>query len=114
MMLNQVCTSGDYYFLDISIQNNTSISFDIDQLRFHVCDKKVIKATNSQQVELEPEFILYTQHHIRNRYRNVFVFSKFTFPNEKMFEIEVSEKQLSGRSIKLQLDYRQVLEAEPI
>lgn len=113
MMLNQVYTSGDYYFLDISIQNNTSISYEIDQLRFHVCDKKVIKATNSQQVELEPEFVLYTQHRIRNRYRNVFVFKKFTFPNEKIFEIEVSEKQLSGRSIKIQLDYRQILNAEP-
>lgn len=114
MMLNQIYTSGDHFFLDISIQNNTSISYEIDQLRFHVCDKKVIKATNSQQVELAPEFVLYTQHRIRYRYRNVLVFKKFTFPNEKVFEIEVSEKQLSGRTIKLQLDYRQILDAEPI
>ena len=111
--VNQVYTSGDYYFLEVSIQNRSSIIFEIDQVRFHVKDKKVLKATNVQQIELEPEYVLYTQNRIRKRYRNIFVFKKFTFPNEKTFEIEVSEKQFSGRTIRLKLDYRQILNAEP-
>jgi conjugative transposon TraN protein len=111
--VNWVYTSGDYFFMDVSIQNRSSITFEIDQVRFHVKDKKVLKATNVQQIELEPEYVLYTQNRIRKRYRNVFVFKKFTFPNEKSLEIEVSEKQFSGRIIHLQLDYRQILNAEP-
>jgi conjugative transposon TraN protein len=111
--VNQVFSTGDYYFMDVSIQNRSSIIFEIDQVRFHVKDKKVLKATNVQQIELEAEYVLYTQNRIRKRYRNVFVFKKFTFPNEKTFEIEVSEKQFSGRTIHLKLDYRQILNAEP-
>ena len=114
MILNQVYSSGDYYFIDASIQNRSSITFNIDQLRFHIKDKSVMKATNRQQVELVPEYVLYTQNKIQKRYRNVFVFKKFTFPNEKSLEIELSEKQLSGRNMKLQLDYKQILNAEPI
>ena len=111
--INQVYTSGDYFFMDVSLQNRSSVTFEIDQVRFHVKDKKVMKATNVQQIELEPEYVLYTQNRIRRRYRNVFVFKKFTFPNEKTFEIEVSEKQLSGRTLHLKLDYRQILNTEP-
>ena len=111
--INQIYTSGDYYFIDVSIQNRSSITFEIGQVRFHVKDKKVLKATNVQQIELKPEYVLYTQNRIRKRYRNVFVFKKFTFPNEKTFEIEVSEKQLSGRTMYLQLDYRLIQNAEP-
>lgn len=111
--INQVYTTGDYYFMDVSIRNRSNIIFEIDQIRFQIKDKKVLKATNIQQIELEPEYVLYTQNRIRKRYRNVFVFKKFTFPNEKTFEIELSEKQLSGRNIKLQLDYKHILNAEP-
>lgn len=114
MILNRVYSSGDYFFIDVSIQNRSSITFNIDQLRFHIRDKTVLKATNHQQVDLAPEYVLYTQDKILQCYRNVFVFKKFTFPNEKMLEIELSEKQLSGRKMKLQLDYRQILNAEPI
>jgi conjugative transposon TraN protein len=112
--VNSVFSSGDYYFMDVSIRNTSSIIFEIDQLRFHVKDKRVLKATNVQQIALEPEYVLNTQNQIRKRYRNVFVFKKFTFPNERTFEIEVSEKQLSGRTMCLQLDYKQILNAEPI
>lgn len=114
IILNQVYSSGDYYFIDVSIQNRSSIMFTMDRLRFNIKDKSVLKATNHQTIELEPECALYTQSKIQKHYRNVFVFKKFTFPNEKSLEIELSEKQLSGRNMKLQLDYKQILNAEPI
>jgi len=111
--VNGVYISGDYYFLDVHILNRTTIPFEMDQLRFHIKDKNVLKSTNVQQLELEPEFMLYHQQHIRRQYRNVLVFKKFTFPDEKIFELEISEKQISGRTMRLQLDYRDILQAEP-
>jgi hypothetical protein len=42
----------------------------------------------------------------------VFVFKKFTYPNKKVFSIELSEKQISGRNIKLEIDYKKVLNAD--
>jgi conjugative transposon TraN protein len=112
--VNGIYTSGDYYFLDVTILNRSNIIYEIDQLRFHIKDKKVFKSTNVQQLEIEPEYKLYHQNRIRRQYRNVFVFKKFTFPNEKILEIEVSEQQISGRTMRLQLDYKDILQADPL
>ena len=35
-----------------------------------------------------------------------------TFPNDKVFSIELSEKQISGRTITLSIDYEDVLYAD--
>jgi UDP-N-acetylmuramate--alanine ligase len=43
---------------------------------------------------------------------NLFVFEKFTFPDQKVFTIEFSEKQISGRTVKLMIDYEDVLNAD--
>lgn len=41
-----------------------------------------------------------------------FVFEKFTFPDEKVLTIEISEKQISGRTITLRIDYADILHAD--
>jgi conjugative transposon TraN protein len=112
--VNGVFTSGEYYFMDVTILNRSNILYEIDQLRFHIKDKKVFKSTNVQQLEIEPEYKLHHQNRIQRQYRNVFVFKKFTFPNEKILEIEVSEKQISGRTMRLQLDYKDILQADQL
>jgi len=35
-----------------------------------------------------------------------------TFPNDKVLSLELSEKQISGRTISLTLDYEDVLSAD--
>lgn len=45
-------------------------------------------------------------------YRNVLVIKKLTFPNDKILTIELSEKQISGRTIHLNIDYEDVLSAD--
>ena len=114
MLLNNIYIHGDYYFVDLSIKNNTHIPVEIDHISFHVHDKKVLKATHQQSIEIEPEYILYTQKRIQKHYRNVYVFKKFTFPSEKTFEIRLIEKQLSGRTVQMQIDYRKFRHTEPI
>ena len=47
MRLNNIYSSGDYFFLDFSVENKTDIPFDIDQIRLKLSDKKTTKATNS-------------------------------------------------------------------
>ncbi len=105
---------GDYYFVDVAIANSSYIPFSMDQVQFRLVDKSTLKSTNSQDIDLAPEFQLNHQHHINSRYRNVFVFKKFTFPNAKVLNIEVTEKQLSGRKLSLSIDYKKILEVEPI
>lgn len=112
MRLNNVYSVGEYFFLDFSVENRTSLRFDIDELRFKLDDKKQSKATNVQSVELQPVLVLDKSQHFLHGYRNVVVLKKMTFPNDKVLTIELSEKQISGRTISMTVDYEDVLAAD--
>ena len=112
MRLNNIYSVGDYFFIDFSIENRTNIRFDIDELRIKLADKKQSKATNSQIIELTPTLVLDQAKTFKHGYRNVIVLKKMTFPNDKVLSIELSEKQISGRTITLNIDYEDVLYAD--
>lgn len=112
MRLNNIYAVGDYFFIDFSIENRTHIRFDIDEIRVKLADKKVSKATNSQVIELTPAMVLEPNRTFHRGYRNVIVIKKMTFPNDKVLTIEMTEKQISGRNISLNIDYEDVLAAD--
>ena len=112
MRLNNIYAVGDYFFIDFSIDNRTNIRFDIDEIRVKLADKKLSKATNAQVVELTPALVLERGKSFRHGYRNVIVVKKMTFPNDKVLTIEMTEKQISGRNISLNIDYEDVLSAD--
>lgn len=112
MRLNNIYSVGEYFFIDFSVENNTNIRFDIDQLRIKLCDKKQVKATNVQMIELTPELVLDETKSFKYGYRNVIVIKKLTFPNDKVLTIEMSENQISGRNIQMSIDYEDVLSAD--
>ena len=112
MRLNNIYSVGEYFFLDFSIENRTNIRFNIDEIRVKLCDKKQSKATNVQMIELTPAMILDESKRFSKGYRNVIVLKKLTFPNDKILSIEISEKQISGRNITLNIDYEDVLYAD--
>jgi len=103
---------GDYFFIDFSIENKTNIRFDIDEIRIKLTDKKLAKATNAQTIELTPALVLESGKTFRHGYRNVIVVKKMTFPNDKLLTIEMTEKQISGRNISLNIDYEDILAAD--
>ena len=112
MRLNNVYSVGEYFFLDFSVENRTNIRFDIDQLRIKLNDKKMSKSTTVQTIELKPELVLDNSESFLHGYRNVLVVKKLTFPNDKILTIELSEKQISGRTISLSIEYEDVLSAD--
>ena len=112
MRLNNIYSVGEYFFIDFSIENRTNIRFDIDEIRVKLADKKLAKATNAQVIELTPALVLEAGKTFRHGYRNVVVVRKMTFPNDKVLTIEMTEKQISGRNISLNIDYEDVLSAD--
>ncbi len=112
--LNNIFSLGDYVFIDVSFKNSTRIKYDIDQLRFRIRDKRITKATNVQDMELKPVFVLYNNRYFQRRYRNVFVFRKFTYPGNKVLSIQMAEEQISGRTIELNIKYRELLNADTL
>ena len=45
-------------------------------------------------------------------YRNVLVLKKLTFPEEKKLRLEITEDQISGRVSYLDINYRDILNAD--
>lgn len=112
MRLNNIYSVGEYFFIDFSVENKTNLRFDIDELRFKLCDKKQQRAANVQEVCLEPELLLDKSGHFLHGYRNVAVLKRMTFPNDKVLTIELCEWQISGRTISMTIDYEDVLSAD--
>lgn len=110
--LNNVYVISDYVFLDMTIKNNSNLSYDIEDLKFSLEDKKIHKATNNQSVEMTPLFQLNPQKHFRKNFRNIYVFKKFTYPNSKVMMIRLIEEQLSGRTIEMKVNYSEILKAD--
>ena len=100
-IVNNIYSVGDYFFIDYSLQNRTKIPYNIAEVRVKLTDKKEVKATNSQTVELTPAYSLNLARKFKKNYRNVLVLDKLTFPDEKVLRIEISENQISGRVITL-------------
>ncbi|MNL69597.1 hypothetical protein D3C87_1944770 [compost metagenome] len=65
-----------------------------------------------QSVEIEPLWQLYPISSFKRNYRNIFVLKKMTFPENKVLNIELTEKQFSGRSITLKVKYGDILKAD--
>ena len=110
--LNNIYTMEKYFFLDVSILNKTNIQYDIDHINWRIEDKKKSKATNFQSIEVTPLMELHTDKSFKREYRNVFVFEKFTFPEDKVLVLEIDEKQVSGRVIRLEIEYQDILNAD--
>lgn len=110
--LNNVYVRNDYIFLDMTFQNNSNLSYDIEDLKFSIEDKKIHKATNNQSIELTPIFRLNQNKHFKKNFRNIYVFKKFTYPNSKVMMIRLIEEQLSGRTIEMKVNYSDILKAD--
>lgn len=90
-IVNNIYSVDDYFFIDYSLQNRTKIPYNIAEVRVKLTDKKEVKATNSQTVELTPAYSLNLARKFKKNYRNVLVLDKLTFPDEKVLRIEISE-----------------------
>jgi conjugative transposon TraN protein len=113
-VLNNIASVGDYVFLDISYLNKSNLKVDIDEIRFNIDDKKLMRASNSQSDELVPEYVFSKVSSFSRFYRNVFVFRKFTFPGNKILNVTLSEKQISGRVISFGIRYGDLLDADTL
>lgn len=114
LQVNNIFVVGDFFFIDISVRNRTNIPYSIEDFKFSIQDKKIYKATNNQSINIEPIYKLYSDTEIKRNYRNVFVFRKFTFPNKRYFNIRLLEEQISGRTVEVDIKYKDILSADKL
>ena len=112
--VNNIYTVDDYVILDITYINKSNLRFDLDQVKFTIEDEKILKATNVQEIEVEPVYQLYDVPSFKRRFRNIYVLKKFSIPGNKVLSIELTESQISGRRLILDVKYGDILNADTL
>lgn len=112
--VNNIYTVDDYVILDITYINKSNLRFELDQVKFTIEDEKILKATNVQEIEVEPVYQLYEVPAFKRRFRNIYVLEKFSIPGNKVLSIELTESQISGRRLILEVEYGDILNADTL
>ena len=102
----------DILYFQFDLQNSSTINYDVRMLRFFIKDKKKSKRTASQEVEINPVFILGNVSVIRSNSEQVVVVAvpKFTIPDKKAFIIQMLE-QNGGRNLELNISNKAIFKA---
>lgn len=106
--------NGKYYF-HTEVKNRTNVPFQVDFINFKVVDKKIAKRTVVQERPMVPlrayrPLIAISGMTIE---RNVFLLDQFTISDDKIFLIEIFEKN-GGRHQTLQVEDSDLLNARLI
>jgi len=54
VLLRGVYVHGDLFYLHVSMRNRSKVAFDIDYIRFKICDKKTARRTAVQETFVNP------------------------------------------------------------
>lgn len=113
--LKDIYASGDLLFCRIEIRNRSAINYGIKSLKFFVTDKKKMKRTSSQQIEIVPLFIANDTDHIGCYGSSAMIVAvrKFTIPDRKKLEINLFEAN-GGRNLRLEVSNRDILKSNPL
>ncbi|MCD7969102.1 MAG: conjugative transposon protein TraN [Alistipes sp.] len=102
-------------YLHIGVFNNSRVPFDIDRITYRVVDKKVLKRTPIQENDVTPTNTfneIKVVGHLSNE-RMVTSFHKFTIPDDKIFIVDIYEKN-GGRHQQFRIENRDILNAIPL
>lgn len=110
--LNNLYVFGGYLFVDFQIENKTEVPIKIQQIDYSIDDKTIAKASNQQSIKIQPYLKLLNNTFFNKYYRNVVVFHQFTLLDSKVFTIRVLEEGITGRTITLIINNRDILSAD--
>lgn len=110
--LQDIFVHDNILYYRINIRNKSSINYDIKSLKFFIKDKKKVKRTSSQEVEITPVFVGNIVERIKGYASNTIVYAvkKFTIPDGKVLHINLFEDN-GGRNLNLKIDNKDILKA---
>lgn len=112
--LQGIYINNEYLVFQLFLQNKGGVTYDIDQLRFYIRDKKIAKRTAYQEVEVLPVHSSSTNIiHPYTEQKVAFILPKFTIPDKKFLYLEMMEKN-GGRHLKIRINNKKLLYAQPI
>ncbi|MBC8153073.1 MAG: conjugative transposon protein TraN [Bacteroidetes bacterium] len=117
----QASLRGLYYkdnvlYYKIGVKNNSNINYDLEYMRFFIVDKTVAKETSHQELEIAPLYVYNDPLSIvagRKTVEKVFVFQKFTIPDDKVVQVIMGEKN-GGRTVTFTMGNEDILAADTL
>ncbi len=112
LQLRTIHVAKDNLLFGFKILNRSNLDFDVDFMRMYIRDRKQIKRSSIQEIELLPVY----KDNIKKvagtgKKRFVIIVPKFTIPDKKEFLVEVFEKD-GGRHISLKIKNKHLLRAK--
>lgn len=103
---------NDVLFYQLSIENNSSVDYTIDFIRFYILDKKKGKRTAVQEIELKPIYTVGNLNKVKaeSNSKLVFALDKFTIPDAKKLILQINEKN-GGRHFSMLIKNKQLMQA---
>ena len=106
--LLNIYQKNDLLFFELEITNNSGMGFDVENVHWWIGDKKQYKSTNLQEFQCYPVYQHYGVKYVpkKTTIREVFVFPKFTIPDQRVLKIELLEKALENTGRKLTVEVK--------
>lgn len=100
-------------YYQLYINNEGTIDYDVDLLRFFIKDKKRSKRTAVQEVEQKPVFTSGNYSKVKGNNKTVFVMAleKFTIPDKKYLAVRITEKN-GGRHFLIKINNKDIMKSK--
>lgn len=112
LSLQDIFVHGSTLYFRILISNKSSIDYDVKSLKFLIRDKKKVKRTSSQELEIVPLYVDNKTEHINGFASKTIVYAvrKFTIPDGKALHVNLFE-EYGGRNLSLTIHNKDILNA---
>lgn len=115
LLVSGIFIHEDIMYFRLVIDNTSKINYEIDQLRFFICDKKKSKRTASQEIEIVPLYAANARNVIadKSEVTAVYALSRFTIPEKKYLTIQLIEKN-GGRQLEVDINNNLITKIFPL
>ncbi|WP_421805757.1 DUF4138 domain-containing protein [Flagellimonas sp.] len=108
LKLSNVAYRNDKSFLVVTIENKSTVDYDLNFIQFNKIAKKASKKSNYQAIEIKPlldsSFNTFERIPALSSHTAVYVFDKLSIDRNKLINIEINELQ-GERNLQLPVDH---------
>ena len=115
MLVKSIFVYKGLFFVHIVIKNNSNIPFDVEYIRFTIQERRLIKRTARQEIQVNTVKTFNEQRTIEENSiaRAVYVLPKFTISSDKILVIQLIEKG-GARNLTIQIESEDFYNAKTI
>ncbi len=118
IQLKTITQKNGFLFFEVRMTNTTNLAYRVDRFHWWIDDKRQLKATNTQEYQVEP---IYRHHAVKiilgyTSVREVFVLPNLVLPGKRVLRLEMIEKALgnTGRRLTLEIKNKDMIRAKEL